>query len=169
MKTKVRTEISNSNVMGTAYKHMHIQILTGRYNSKDDSNLEPMGKITFQSNINEPAGYSNWYGMTFVIETDRPDYIKRMAQLAKFIKDKRSDYNAQPNEILELIGAEGYVFYDNVGFIPIKANGMNLYKVFSNYRFYTSIIAEDEAAAQKQLAKKKIADSSLQFEKVITF
>ena len=166
MKTKVRTEIANSNVMGTAYRHMYMQILTGRYGSKDDENLETMGSITFQANISEP---NHWYGMTFVIETDRPDYIKRMAQLAKFIKDKRSDYSAQPNEILELIGAEGYVFYDNVGLIPIKANGMNLYKVFSNYKLYTSIIAEDEAAAQKQLAKKKIADSSLQFEKVITF
>jgi hypothetical protein len=167
MKTKVRTEISNSNAMGSAYKHMHIQILTGRYGSKDDSNLESMGEITFQTNINEPI---DWYGMTFVIETDRPDYIKRMAQLAKFIKDKRSNYNAQPKEILELIGAEDYVFYDVVGFIPIKANGKNLYKVMADKGgLYTRIIAETEEDAKKQLEKKKIAGATLKFDKIITF
>ncbi len=170
MKTKVRTEISNSNAMGTAYKHMHIQILTGRYSSKDDSNLEPMGTITFQANVNEPDGFSNWYGMTFVIETDKPDYIKRMAQLAKFIKDKRSDYNAQPKEILEIIGAEEYVHFDSIGFVPRASYGMGVFKVMTDKGgLYSYIIAENEAKASKQLVKKNIAGATLEFYKVITF
>lgn len=172
MKAKVRTQISNSNAMGTAYKHMHIQVLTGRYGSKDkdDSNLEPMGSITFQANVNEPAGYSNWYGMTFVIETDRPDYIKRMAQLAKLIKDKRSDYNAQPEEVLKIIGAEEYFFHDSLGFVPRASYGMGIFKVMTDKGgLYSHIIANNEDEAAKKLAKKNIAGATLQFDKVITF
>lgn len=171
MKTKIRTQISNSNAMGTAYKHMHIQILTGRYSSKDDSNLEEMGSITFQANSNEPAGYNNWYGMSFVIETDNPNYIKKMAQLAKLIKDKRSDYNAQPDEIIKIIGAEEYVFHDSLGFVPRASYGMGIFKVMVEGKggTYSSIIAENETEAIKKLKKKNIEGATLTFDKVITF
>jgi hypothetical protein len=167
MKTKIRTQISDSNAMGSAYKHMYIQILTGRYGSKDDENLETMGSITFQANASEP---NYWYGMRFVIETDRPDYIKRMAQLAKFIKDKRSDYSAQPKEILEIIGAEEFVHFDSIGFVPRASYGMGVFKVMTDKGgLYSYIIAENEAKASKQLVKKNIAGATLEFYKAVIF
>ena len=166
MKTKIRAEISNSHAMGCVYRHMNIQILTGRYNRKDVRHLETMGTITFQANVHEP---DNWYAMKFVIETDKPDYIKRMAQLAKFIKDKRSDYNAQPKEILELIGAEEHILFDGE-FFPVSYKGKTIYDVmlFGNSH-YTTIVADDEASAQKILDKMKLDKPTLEFNQVITF
>jgi hypothetical protein len=166
MKTKTRTTVSNSHAMGCVYRHMHIQVLTGRYNRKDVRHLETMGTITFQANVHEP---DNWYGMSFVIETDKPDYIKRMAQLAKFIKDKRSDYNAQPKEILEIIGAEEHIVFDGE-FFPASYKGKTIYDVmlFGN-SLYSTIVADDEASAQKILDKMKLDKPTLKFNQVITF
>ena len=165
MKTKIRTQVSDSNAFGTPYKHMCIQVLTGRYGGDSDY-LEVMGLITFQANMDEP---DRWYGMTFRVETDRPAYIQKIAKLAAFIMKQRGDYTDQPDQIKKLIGAEEHVHYDSIGFIPESAKGLNLYKVIAQGGTYCSVFAETEEKAMKKVAKKNIAGASLEFEKVISF
>lgn len=165
MKTKIRTQVSESNSFGAKYRHMHIQVLTGRYGGGSDY-LEVMGAITFQANLSEP---DHWYGMRFVVETDRPSYIQKFGKLAAFIMKQRGDYTDQPDQIKKIIGAEEHVHYDSIGFIPVSANGMNLYDVITKGGIYCQIFAETEAKAIKKVAKKNIAGASLEFDKVINF
>ena len=165
MKTKIRTQVSESSNFGAKYRHMCIQVLIGRYGGGSDY-LEVMGFITFQANMDEP---DRWYGMTFRVETDRPAYIKKFGKLAEFIMKQRGDYTDQPDDIKRIIGAEEHVHYDSIGFIPVSANGMNLYDVIAKGGIYCQIFAETEAKAMKKVAKKNIAGVSLEFDKVISF
>ncbi len=166
MKTKIRTQVSNGQMFdGNKYRHMYIQVLTGRYGGGSDY-LEVMGVITFQANMDEP---DRWYGMTFKVETDRPSYIQKFAKLAAFIMKQRGDYTDQPDQIKKIIGAEEHVHYDSIGFIPESAKGLNLYKVIAQGGTYCHIFGKTVAEAQKKLNKKNIAGASLVFDKVISF
>jgi hypothetical protein len=156
MKTKVRTQVSND---GT-YNLMHIQILTPRYSGA--RYLEPMGQITFQSNKDLV-----WYGMKFVIETDNVEYIKKMLAIAQYIKQNRSGFDAQPDEIKLLIGAEEHIIFDSE-FIPVSDKGLNIYRVVRAGSLYDKITAPNEIVAQKKLDKMKI-DAKLEFHKKIEF
>lgn len=165
MKTKIRTQVSDSNAFGTKYKHMYIQVLTGRYGGGSDY-LEVMGTITFQANMELPT---QWYGMTFKVETDRPAYIQKFGKLAEFIMKQRGDYADQPDQIKKLIGAEEHVHYDSIGFIPESANGMKLFKVIAQGGTYCSVFANTISGAKRKVAKKNIAGATLEFDKVINF
>jgi hypothetical protein len=157
MKTKIRVQEFSK----APYGHMSIQILAPRY--RDSVFLEPIGQITFQRNINE----SNWYGMRFVIETDKVAPIKKMAVLAAFIK-KNSEWSAQPKEIMHLIGAEEHVIFESE-FIPVSDKGKNLYNVILNGGLYSRIVAANEIIAQKALAKLKLNGATVVFNKEINF
>jgi hypothetical protein len=163
MKTKIRIQHTEGNALGAKYKHMYIQILAERY--KGARYLQPMGEITFQANTDEP---DRWYGMTFKLETDNDEYIERMAKIAKFIKKNRSDYNAQPSEILLLIGAQEHIHFDGE-FIPVSDKGKNIYRVIQSGHLYDKITAPNEIIAQKILDKKKIVGAELKFDKQINF
>lgn len=163
MKTKVRTQTyKNGN---GHYEHMTIQILTPRY--KGARYLEPMGEITFQKTIGDPEGF-RWYGMNFSVQTDKVEYMKKMTALAEYIQKNKSGYDAQPEEILQLIGAEEHVFFDSE-FIPVSDKGKKLFKVIKTGNLYDKITAVNEIVAQKILDKKKIAGAVLEFDKVIDF
>lgn len=166
MKTKIRTQESESiNVGHKDYKHLHIQILTERY--KGARYLEPIGEITFQYTVGDPDNYG-WYGMRFKIDTDKTEYIKKMAKLAEFIKQNRSGHSVQPDEIKRLIGAEEHIHFDQE-FIPITDKGKNIYKVIIEGSLYDKITAPNEIIAQKILNNKNILGAKIEFDKQIVF
>lgn len=157
MRTPVRvTEHKSDN---RAYNFMYIEILSPRYGG--DRNLESIGMITFQ----QTAGENFWYGRNFEVRTDNVNKLKKFTKLASFIA-KNSSYDSKPSEILKLIGADEHVFYEN-DFLSKSKNGQNLYKVIVNGGHYTDIVASSEKLAQKQLDKLNIANSTLEFVKVV--
>ena len=162
MKTKIR--IQESVGQTGSYGHMAIQILTERY--KGARYLEPMGEITFQKNIN--SFDKHWYAMNFVINTSNYAHIKGMAKLAKFILNNRSGYNAQPDEIIKLIGGVEHVVFDSE-FIPVSDKGKNIYRVFREGNLYDKITAPNIIIAEGIMNKLKIVGAELQFDKVISF
>lgn len=163
MKTKFRIQTTEGNAFGAKYKHMYIQILTERY--KGCRYLQPMGEITFQANAEES---DNWYAMNFKLETDNVEYLDKMAKLAKFIKNNRSGYNAQPSEIIQLIGGEEHIYFDGE-FVSVLDKGKNIYKVIREGNLYDRITAPNEIIAQKILDKKNIDGAKIMFDKEICF
>lgn len=169
MKTKIRIQTSTSNAFGVNYNHMAIDILTERYNGSKLQRdklyhyLEPVGHITFQSNKDTPT---DWYGMRFNVETNNANHIMMMAKLAKFVINKRSGYDAKPDEIIQLIGGEEYVFFDGE-FISKKDNGKHIYNIVKPNSLIERIIVKNEKEGEKLLAKMNIADATLKFKKTI--
>lgn len=159
MKTKIRTTEYKDK-----YGHMHIQILTPRYTGA--RYLEPIGEITFQKNLFEQE--ARWYGIHFVINTDRAEYIQKMANLAKFIKKNRSGHNAQPEEIIQLIGGVEHIHFDSE-FIPVSDKGKSIYKVIREGSLYDKITAPNIIVAEGIMDKLKIVGARLEFDKVISF
>jgi hypothetical protein len=160
MKTKIRTQEYEKG----AYGHMTIHILTQRY--KDSRILESMGHITFQRNLNEPE--VKWYGMRFIIETEKSEYIKKMAKIAEHIAKNKSDWSAQPTEIKHLIGAEEHAFFDSE-YIPVSDNGKSLFQVILNGSLYSKIVAANEITAKKIMDKMNMFGAELKFDKQIKF
>lgn len=163
MKTKIRIQQSESTAIGAKYKLMYIQILQKKY--KDSNTMESVGAITFQANMGEPV---QWYGMRFVFDTDSVAHIKTMAKIAQLIKDKRSDWNAQPDEIIKLIGGQEYVLFHSE-FIPVTDKGKKLFDITQNGRLYKRIVAKDEAHAKRILKGQKIPNAVLGFSSEIQF
>ena len=161
MKTKIRIQTGNTSGFGVQYNNLVIDILTPRF--KGSRYLEPIGQVTFQSNVTAP---DDWYGMRFTLSTDNVQYIKQMAKIAQHIKDHRSDYNAKPKEIIELIGGEEHIFFDSE-FISKLDNGKEIYKVIKDGGVFEKIVAKDRAEAEKLLAKRNIAGALLSFHKKI--
>ncbi len=143
---------------------MHIQILISRYTGA--RYLEPIGEITFQKNLFESE--ARWYGIHFVINTDRVEHIQKMATLAKFINKNKSGHDAQPNEIIQLIGGVEHVHFDGE-FIPVSDNGKNRYKVISKGSLYDKITAPNIIIAEGIMDKMKIIGAKVEFDKVISF
>ena len=157
MKTPVRKRVNKS--QAGQYNLMYIEILHPRYGG--DKYLEPIGMITFQQNIGE----GKWYAMNFEIRTDNINKLEKFYRLAKFIaKNTLSD--SQPDEVLKLIGADEHVFYES-DFVSKSKDGQNIYKVIVQGGHYSDIIAPDEKKAQKILDKLNIANSTLEFNKVV--
>jgi len=161
MKTKIRIQTSSSNAFGVNYNHMTIDVLTERH--KGSRYLEPMGQITFQSNRDKP---NDWYAINFVTNTSKPEYIMQIGKLAKHIMSNRSGYDAQPAEIISLIGGEEYVFFDGE-YIAKKDNGKHIYNVVKPNSLIERIIAVNEKEGEKLLAKMKITGATLKFNKTI--
>jgi hypothetical protein len=153
MKTPVRKTVNKS--QAGPYNLMHIEILSPRYGG--DRYLESIGMITFQQTIGE----DKWYGMNFEVRTDNINKLKKFTKLAGFVA-KNTSYDSQPDELLNLIGADEHVFYESDFFSKSK-DGQSLYRVIAQGGHYTDIIAPDDKTAQKQLDKLNIAGSTLEF------
>jgi len=78
----------------------------------------------------------------------------------------RSGYDAQPAEIISLIGGEEYVFFDGE-YIAKKDNGKHIYNVVKPNSLIERIIAVNEKEGEKLLAKMKITGATLKFNKTI--
>jgi hypothetical protein len=154
MKTSVRTTVRKSQTEN--YNRMSIEILSPRFFGY----LEPIGVITFQQTVGEDS----WYGMRFEISTSDAKHIQQMAKLANFIKKKVWD--ATPDKVLELIGADEHVVYES-DFVSLSKNGQNLYRVIAQGGHYKDIIAPDDKTADKILKKLNISNSTLEFVKVV--
>ena len=160
MKTLVRVQEFNSGNHG----FLIIQILNKRF--RDLDMLEPIGEIKFQKNLSEDD--ERFYAMNFHVETDNPDYIMKMAKLAKFIKANTS-YDSQPSEILEAIGAVEYKVFQHE-FVAVSKEGENLYDVIAfPGSLHSRIIAPNDIVAQKLLDKKNMDKAELKFNSKIQF
>jgi len=139
---------------------MHIEILSPRYGGTDY--LEPIGMITFQQTIGEDS----WYGMNFEIRTDNINKLKKFTKVAEFI-GKNTNYDSQPKEVLELIGADEHALFEG-DFVSKSKIGQRLYKVMiGSSQHYKNIIARSDEDATKQLNKLDIANSTAIFSKVV--
>lgn len=147
---KIKARITQTKSQSLPYNHLYIEVLTGRYNPKDSDNLETIGHISFQQTVGE----DRWYGMSFEVRTDKPKYLLMMAKIGQFILDKRSNWDAQPEEIKTLLNIEEYVHYDQ-DFVPVSANEKFIFKVYTpNGSYHSKIYAKDSAEAVR-LANKR--------------
>jgi len=162
MKTKVRT---TTHPPKNGYIMKYIQILDKRYPDMPTSDtLEPIGTISFQYTVGNAEGY-DWYAMRFIVETDNPDNLFKMAKLARYITTNCSS-RVQPDELMQVIGAEEHFVYLG-DWIPETYRGMKYYKVMVNNSHYSTIIAPNDIIAQKKLNKKRIDDGKLVFDHII--
>lgn len=106
MNTKIRTTEYSQN----GYNFMNIEILDLRY----IGHLTPIGSIRFQ----QTNGEEHWYGMKFIVETDRIVDLERFTKVCKKINLK-SNWDSQPTDIKEILKAIEYKFCSiNGEFIP---------------------------------------------------
>ena len=164
MTTKVRVQES---LPHSGYKHMYISLLVDEgWNGKEY--LKEYGQIKFQYTVGNEQGH-NWYGMEFLVVSDKPEYFAKVAKISKYILDNRSSYSAQPDEILHIIGAKRYT-YDNVaGLVPDEYVGKIVYRVMVDGDYKNIVIAANELLAQKQVEKLKLnGDVKLVSDHVIT-
>ena len=154
MKTLVRIQHQSDSRLNLNFKTA--QILIKPY--KDSETIDVIGHISFQQN----QGESKWYALNFNVSTSNPDHLLKMARLAKYIKEN-TDWDSQPDEIFEVIGAVKYKVFEHQ-FVPVSKNGENLYNFLTaTGSLYTRIIAPDEKKAQKILDKKKLDGMELKF------
>jgi len=115
--------------------------------------LEPIGVITFQRNADE----DHWYAMRFVIDTDDVSYIRKMANIASAIKKSAEfSWEAQPDDILRIIGAVEYKVFQSE-FVPVSKDGQIMYDVIQYPgSLHSRIIAPDDKTANKLLKRKKL-------------
>lgn len=145
MKTKVRIQKNQSG----NYRHLYIQILDKRFPDSQLEYVEPIGTLHWQGNVGEDT----WYGLSFQIDTDRPERIEKMAKLAKYIK-QHVENRDNPQELLKVIGAEEYTIF-NHEFIPVSYRGLFVYQVIDNGKVYSTIYAPNQTMANKTLRKRK--------------
>ena len=106
MKTKVRTQEYSEH----GYNFMSIEVLSERF----AGHLNPIGSIRFQ----QTNGENYWYGMRFLVETDRISDMEKFTRVCKKISSK-SNWDSQPTDIKEILKAIGYRFCNTTGyFIP---------------------------------------------------
>ena len=102
MKTKIRTTEYSQN----GYNFTIIEILDLRF----IGHLNPIGSIRFQ----QTNGEEHWYGMRFIVETDRIIDLERFTKVCKKINLK-SDWNSQPSDIKKILNAVEYKFCNTSG------------------------------------------------------
>lgn len=108
MKTKIRTTEYSQN----GYNFMDIEILAEKW--KDY--LNPIGHIRFQ----QTNGENYWYGMRFIIETDRISDLEKFTRVCKRVRAK-SNWDSQPTDIKEILKAIEYKFCNTTGyFVEIR-------------------------------------------------
>ena len=158
MKTLVRITDSSEN----GFNFKSFQIIHHPW--KDSNSIEVLGYIKFQ----QTKGEDSWYAMKFIIETSDVSHIEKMAKLAKFIK-ANSNYDRQPDEILNVIGAVEYKIFKQ-DFIEASREGENLYDVIAYPgSLHSRIIAPNDIIAQKILDKKKMDGAELRLNAKIVF
>jgi len=106
MKTLVRTSEYSQN----GYNFMSIEILAERFAGY----LNPIGHIRFQ----QTDGETGWYGMRFIIETDRISDMEKFTRVCKKVRGM-SNWDSQPTDIKEILKAVEYKFCNTTGyFVP---------------------------------------------------
>jgi hypothetical protein len=109
MKTKIRTTEYSQN----GYNFTNIEILDTKY---EGGHLNPIGSVRFQ----QTNGEDYWYGMRFLVETDRIFDLERFTRVCKKINSK-SDWNLQPLDIKRILNAVEHKFCNSTGvFIEAK-------------------------------------------------
>jgi hypothetical protein len=148
--------ITESQFNNNGFRHMYLEILVQR-NKKYDS-FEKAGTLHWQTDrtrdheVKTGVKANPWYGLTFQVDTDKPEHLATMAKLAKYVKDN-TYYDAQPAEVFQLLGGEEYI-YNSSGYIPKSYIGMQRYKVMrDNTEYYSNIYAPNEIIASKKLEK----------------
>ena len=148
MKTIVRIqEYSAGN-----FNHKSFQILT-KYFSNSEA-VYPIGEITFQ----QTKGEDDWYGMRFVVNTSVVKDLEAMTKIAKKIQKEIG--SGTPDEVFKVIGGIEYKLYKQ-SFIPVSAEGQDLYDIIVNNGLYTVTFAKTEESAKKKAEKMGAVDFKL--------
>lgn len=158
MKTLIRIQHHSEN----GFNFKTAQILNKPW--KDSNTIEVLGHIKFQ----QTAGEDNWYGLKFIVETDRPEFLMKMGRLCKFIRNN-TDWDSQPDEIFEKIGAVEYKVF-NHEFVLASQEGENLYDVFTpSGSLHSRLIAPDDKKARKILDKRNGHGTTFKLNSIIKF
>jgi uncharacterized protein YacL (UPF0231 family) len=126
------------------YRHMHIMLYVGK-NLQDSNHV---GDITFQSNSNLGM---DWYGINYELSSSsNSNKIAQLAKIVKKIETNRSNWDAQPSEIAQLLdGEEVFVFYSTL--VKCTDRGKYFYKVMHNNEYYNNINCANDILAQRQI------------------
>ena len=130
-----------------SYDFLEIQILEESYNHGLKGMVSSIGSITFQKNKNE----TDWYGMRFLFNTSRVSEIALFYKIIKII-DKKSSWNSQPQEIIDIINGRRY-FIQNQEFFKESDKGKLCYMVMQNNENYARLVAKDLSEANTKLNK----------------
>ena len=159
MKTLVRIQYQSDPRNNLNF--MTAQILIKPYKGSDT--IDVIGHISFQQN----QGTDNWYALKFNVETDKPSHLVKMANLAKYIQ-KNTEWDSQPDEIFEVIGAVKYKVFQH-RFIEESKEGEFLWDVItSSDSLYSTIVAPNEKVA-KRLLKKQPEGTTLKYNRKVIF
>lgn len=174
MKTLVRVidQSKLSQFNSETYKKFCIQLL--RYAYANSEHVEIFGTIYFQSGgLTAIEGIdrnlNDWYGMTVECHSDNERDFIDCARILKHIRSNRDNYNAQPNEILALIGAVEFEIFDGL-WIPKSCNGQKVFQVLNeDSTCYARIFAPSESLAIAKMKKRKYDNKTLKFDRIVTF
>lgn len=152
MKTKVRIikhRLETNRFDGQEYQHLQMQFLYPRY--KGTRYLEEAFSIQWQASTGSPE----WYGMSFICQTDNYDHVKYMAKVVAEIEKANLYYTEKtPEVILSTLNCERHV-YDQGMFVPESLNGCKFYVVIKDGKHYSSLHAMTETEAYKHLEEMK--------------
>ena len=137
--TKVRV-LENGN---SEFNFLDIQILEESYNSGFMGTINVIGSITFQ----QTKGENDWYGMRYVISTDRFADLTAFQKVAKLINIE-ANWRSQPDDVLNIINAEKYYLY-NQEFFKVEDKGKYCFNVMQNGQIYSRVVAKDRISANK--------------------
>ncbi|MFA5719977.1 MAG: hypothetical protein WC939_02825, partial [Acholeplasmataceae bacterium] len=138
MKTIVR--IQEYSYSEGKFNHKSFQILA-KYFSNSEA-VYPVGEITFQ----QTKGEDDWYGMRFLVNTSTVKELEAMTKIAKKIQKEIG--SGTPDEVFKVIGGIEYKLYKQ-SFIPVSAEGQDLYDIIVNDGLYTVTFAKTEESAKK--------------------
>jgi hypothetical protein len=159
MKTLVR--IQHQSDSNNRLNLMTVQILIKPYKGSDT--IDVIGHLSFQQN----KGTDRWYALNFNVSTDKPEHLTKMAKLARYIK-KNTNWDSQPEEIFEVIGAVKYKIFQNQ-FIEESKEGEYLWDVMTaSDTLHSTIVAPNEKVA-KRLLKKKPEGTTLKYNRKVIF
>ena len=151
MATKVRVlESSNGD-----YNHLEIQILEEGNNSGLMGVMNVLGSITFQQN----KGEKSWYGLRYVVNTDRVVELVNFTKVAKRIQ-KEGSFKTQPNDVLEILEAVKYYVFRHE-FFREDTKGQYCFNVVENGSIYARMVAKDLNDALKKLNKFEKSNSRI--------
>jgi hypothetical protein len=151
MKTKVRIIRTNCREI---YNQLYLQVLQPKRYGKY---LEKAFEITFQtgtdSNDPEDRLKKIWYAYKIEVQTDDPSHLQYALRIAKMIQNKLDYDHKTPQDILNLLNAELYVFYDG-DYLPMSLNGSNAYRIYKNDQWYTTYYVKTMEQACKLMEKE---------------
>jgi hypothetical protein len=162
MKTKIRIQKTGTGLNDrTSYNHLYFEVLFPRFNDAHSDYLDVACTFSWQ----QTKGEDLWYGMELTAKGDRVSKFDIAHKLFKYVQAFRQ--TSEPKEIFTILGGEEYINHQG-DFIPLSKVGQNYYKVWQDEKYYTSVIAPTELLAQKELKRRKIPFTTLEFKHVVT-